>query len=40
MTVTAAPSRRVWVEQIMGMPISVHIRGAVPTDTDTARHGH
>lgn len=27
MTTTTAPARRVWVEQIMGMPISVHLRG-------------
>ena len=25
---TAAPARRAWVEQIMGMPISIHLRGA------------
>ncbi len=35
MTVTAVPTRRVWVEQIMGMPISVHVRGAGATDADT-----
>lgn len=34
MTVTAAPHRRVWVEQIMGMPISVHVRGTTSTDAD------
>ena len=25
---TPAPARRAWVEQIMGMPISMHLRGA------------
>ena len=25
---TPAPARRAWVEQIMGMPISIHLRGA------------
>jgi len=28
---TPAPARRAWVEQIMGMPISIHLRG---TDVD------
>ena len=38
MTVTAVPTRRVWVEQIMGMPISVHVRGTVATDADPHQH--
>jgi len=32
-----APDRRAWVEQIMGMPISVHVRGAGARDAATAR---
>ena len=31
------PGRRAWVEQIMGMPISVHVRGAGSRDPATAR---
>jgi len=27
-TVTPAPARRAWVEHVMGMPISIHLRGA------------
>ncbi len=34
---TASPTRRAWVEQIMGMPISLHIRrGADDPTTETA----
>ena len=32
-----APARRAWVEQIMGMPISIHLRGA---DVDGLALGH
>src|SRR5450756_1329270 len=32
-----APDRRAWVEQIMGMPISVHVRGVGARDAATAR---
>ena len=27
MTTTAVPPRRAWIEQIMGLPVSVHLRG-------------
>jgi thiamine biosynthesis lipoprotein len=33
---TTAPARRVWVEQVMGMPISVHLRGEAWTAAETA----
>jgi thiamine biosynthesis lipoprotein len=33
---TAASTRRVWVEQIMGMPISIHLRGDVDQSAETA----
>ena len=40
MTATAArapaSTRRVWVEQIMGMPISIHLRGEVDEPGETA----
>lgn len=33
---TAASTRRVWVEQIMGMPVSIHLRGHVDEPAETA----
>ena len=32
---TVSPTRRVWVEQIMGMPISIHLRGDVDESSET-----
>ncbi|MGV8979332.1 MAG: FAD:protein FMN transferase [Cellulomonas sp.] len=31
------PARRAWVEQVMGMPVSIHIRGPRAHDADVAR---
>lgn len=36
MTDTATPGKRAWVEQIMGMPISIHLRGPGLTRGETA----
>lgn len=38
MTVTTAVPRRAWVEQIMGLPISIHLRGDDPTAARVERH--
>ncbi len=35
-TTTAAPPRRAWVEQIMGLPVSVHVRGPHAADAGPA----
>jgi len=35
-TVTTAP-RRAWVEQIMGLPVSIHVRGDDPTSAQVER---
>jgi thiamine biosynthesis lipoprotein len=34
--VTAALPRRAWVEHIMGLPVSIHLRGGDPSGTSTA----
>jgi thiamine biosynthesis lipoprotein len=31
------PARRAWVEQLMGMPVSIHVRGPRAHDVDVAR---
>ncbi|HEX5332885.1 MAG TPA: FAD:protein FMN transferase [Cellulomonas sp.] len=31
------PARRAWVEQLMGMPVSIHVRGPRAHDADVAR---
>lgn len=40
MTLAAASDRRVWVEQIMGMPISVHVRRTAATEAATEADTH
>lgn len=34
--VKAAPQRKAWVEQVMGMPISIHLRGGTGVDSPEA----